>query len=231
MKNLIIFSLLIITILADTQTKTVFIAGDSTVQSYGESYYPQQGWGYYLQNYLSDQFVVKNHAMAGRSSKSFYNEGRLETILNEIKKGDYLLIQFGINDSSSNKEERYAPVSGNIPGDEGSFEFYMAKYIEGAIEKGATPILITTVIGLKAYNASTKKFVGSYSNYCGAMSKLALYYNLNYVDLNSMMVELYNSLDYDTVVTYHLEDKTHFTETGANEVAKLLSTELVKYLK
>ena len=231
MKYIILFSILLIQCFADTQTKTVFIAGDSTVQSYSEEYYPQQGWGYYIQNYISDEFVVVNRAMAGRSSKSFYNEGRLEKILNETKKGDYLLIQFGLNDASANKEERYAPVSGNIPGDEGSFEFYMAKYIEGALEKGATPILITTVLGLKAYNAVTKKFVGSYSNYCGAMIKLALYYKLNYVDLNTMMVNLYNSLDYDTVVTYHLEDKTHFTETGANEIAKLLSTELVQYLK
>ena len=231
MKSLILFSFLLVTVFADSQTKTVFIAGDSTVQSYGESYYPQQGWGYYLQNYLSDQFVVKNHAMAGRSSKSFYNEGRLETIFNETKKGDYLLIQFGLNDASANKEERYAPVSGNVPGDEGSFEFYMAKYIEGATERGVTPILITPVLGLKAYDESTGKFVGSYPKYCSAVFKLALYYNLNYVDLNSLMVELYNSLGYDTVVDYHLEDKAHFTETGANEVAKLLSTELVKYLK
>ena len=169
--------------------------------------------------------------MGGRSSKSFYVEGRLDTILNEMKKGDYLLIQFGINDSASNIEERYAPVSGTIPGAQGSFEFYMAKYIEGTIAKGGIPILITTVIGLKAYNSKTKQFAGSYSNYVGAMVKLALHYNLNYVDLNSMMVQLYNSLGYDKVKPYHMEDKTHFTETGANEVAKLLSTELNKYLK
>ena len=231
MKYVILFSLLFIHSFSEPQKKTVFIAGDSTVQSYSEEYYPQQGWGYYIQNYISDEFVVVNRAMAGRSSKSFYDEGRLDKILNEIKKGDYLLIQFGINDSASNKEERYAPVSGNIPGDEGSFEFYMAKYIEGALEKGATPILITPVLGLKAYNENTGKFAGSYQNYCSAVFKLALYYNLNYVDLNSLMVELYNSLGYDTVVTYHLEDMAHFTETGANEVAKLLATELVKYLK
>lgn len=211
--------------------QTIYIAGDSTVQTYRASYAPQQGWGAFLGENLSDKYSVLNYAIAGRSSKSFYDNGRLDTILNSMKKNDYLLIQFGINDSASGNSERYAPVCGNIPGTNGSFESYMAKYIEGAKDKGATPILVTTVIGLKAYNSKTGQFENSYTNYCSAMKQLASYYNVPIIDLNTLMVNYYNSIGYDSAYKYHMcstgsADMTHFTETGAKAIAGLVADEL-----
>ncbi len=212
--------------------RTVYIAGDSTVQTYKDSYAPQQGWGAFLGDYLADNVTVSNHAIAGRSSKSFYDNGRLDTILASIKEGDQLLIQFGINDSASSKAERYAPVCGNVDSPtEGSFEFYLTKYIEGAKSKGAEPVLVTTVIGLKSY--SNGKFVNSYTNYCQAMKKLAAKYNIPCIDLNSLMVAHYNSIGYDAAYQYHMcstgsTDMTHFTETGAKAVAKLVADEMKK---
>ncbi len=217
------------------ENTTVYIAGDSTVQTYRASYAPQQGWGAYLGNYLGENINVVNNAIAGRSSKSFYDNGRLDTILNNMQAGDYLLVQFGINDSAASNAERYAPTCGSVPGTDGSFEYYIAKYIEGAKAKGGNPILVTTVLGLKAYNRSTGKFNGSYSNYCNAMKQLADYYQIPCVDLNALMVDHYNAIGYDTAYTYHListelstTDMTHFTETGANAVAKLVADELKK---
>ena len=209
----------------------VYIAGDSTVQTYRASYAPQQGWGAFLGDYLTDGVSIENHAIAGRSSKSFYDNGRLDTILNTIKEGDFLLVQFAINDSAASQAERYAPVCGSVPGTEGSYEYYIAKYIEGAKAKGATPVLVTTTIGLKAY--SNGKFVNSYTNYCDAMKSLASYYNIPCVDLNTLMVNHYNSIGYDAAYQYHMcsateggTDMTHFTETGAAAVAKLVAEEL-----
>ncbi len=214
-------------VVPDSENPVIYIAGDSTVQTYRESYAPQQGWGYYLGNYFKNNVTVSNHAIAGRSSKSFYDNGRLDTILGTMKTGDYLFIQFGINDAASNKAERYAPVCGNVnnPTD-GSFEFYMQKYIEGTIEKGGTPVLVTTVIGLKAYSGG--KFVGSYSGYCNAMKQLAAKYDIPCIDLNTLMVNHYNSIGYDAAYQYHMcatgsTDMTHFTETGAKAVAKLVA--------
>lgn len=216
---------------------TIYIAGDSTVQTYRASYAPQQGWGAYLGDYLPEEYTVSNHAIAGRSSKSFYDNGRLDTILNEMQPGDYLLIQFGINDSAYNNEERYAPVCGSVPGTEGSFEYYLEKYITGTLEKGGTPVLVTTVLGLKAYNSSTGKFDGSYQEYCNAMKQLAAYYQIPCIDLNALMVDHYNAIGYDTAYTYHListelsdTDMTHFTETGADAVAQLVANELKNIL-
>lgn len=214
---------------------SIYIAGDSTVQTYSAKYAPQQGWGAYLGENLSESYTVKNHAIAGRSSKSFFDNGRLDTILSEMKSGDYLLVQFAINDADYTKSERYAPVSDKIPGDEGSYEYYISKYIEGALAKEGKPILVTTVLGLKAYNSSTKKFTGSYQNYCDAMKKLASHYNIPCIDLNSLMVDHYNKIGYDAAYKYHMcstgsSDMTHFTEAGASAVAKLLADELKKIL-
>ena len=206
--------------------KTIYIAGDSTVQTYRASYAPQQGWGAFLGNYFDGTINVENHAIAGRSSKSFYDNGRLDTILEKISEGDYLLVQFGINDSAASNAERYAPTCGSVPGTEGSYEFYMAKYIEGAKAKGATPILITPTLSLK--NNTNGKFTASYTNYTDSVKKLADYYKIPYIDLNGLMVDHYNSIGYDTAYTYHMcstgsTDMTHFTETGANAVAGLIS--------
>ncbi len=210
---------------------TVYIAGDSTVQTYRSSYAPQQGWGAYLSDYITSNYTVANKAIAGRSSKSFYDQGRLQSILDEIGEGDFLLVQFAINDSAASIADRYAPVCGSVPGTSGSYEWYIAQYIEGAKAKGATPVLVTTTIGLKAYSGG--KFVNSYGNYCDAMKKLAKHYNIPCVDLNTLMVNHYNSIGYDAAYKYHMcsateggTDMTHFTETGANAVAKLVAEEL-----
>lgn len=208
---------------------TIYIAGDSTVQSYRASYAPQQGWGYYLTNYMADDITVSNHAIAGRSSKSFYDNGRLQTILDSMQSGDYLLVQFAINDSAKGNEERYAPVCGNVNHPEnGSYEYYLEKYIEGTLAKGGTPILVTTVIGLKAY--SNGNFANSYTDYCNACKEMAKKYNIPCIDLNTLMVNHYNTIGYDTAYTYHLcgavegsTDMTHFTETGADAVAGLVA--------
>lgn len=213
---------------------TVYIAGDSTAQSYRESYAPQQGWGYYLQNHLGNNITVANHAIAGRSSKSFYDNGRLDTILNEIKQNDYLMIQFGINDAAYNKEERYAPVCGSVTNPQvGSFEFYIKKYVEGALAHGAKPVLISPTLGLKSY--SNGRFVNSYTNYAQAMQSIASYYKITYIDLNSQMVELYNRIGYDAAKLYHLcgvvpgsTDMTHFSEAGADKVAELVAASFIK---
>ena len=91
--------------------------------------------------------------------------------------------------------------------------------------------MVTTVLGLKAY--SNGKFSGSYGNYCQAMKNMAKKYNIPCIDLNSLMVDHYNSIGYDAAYKYHListelstTDMTHFTETGANAVAGLVANAL-----
>ncbi len=205
---------------------TVFVAADSTAQSYKASQAPQQGWGYYLADYFSADVAVANHAIAGRSSKSFYDNGRLTTILDQIKAGDYLLIDFGINDGDSTKSERYAPVCGNVDNPTtGSFEYYMTFYIKGALDKGATPILMSPTLSIRN---QTQPFQVGYRNIDSACKMLANKYKIPYFDLGQAMTDNFNKLDYNTVKNYYMggatggTDFTHFTETGAKVVAEII---------
>jgi len=208
---------------------TLFILGDSTVQSYRESYAPQQGWGYYLGNYFNSNVTVANHSMAGRSSKKAYDEGRWQTIADSMKAGDYVMIQFAINDSGASNADRYAPTCGNVNNPSaGSYEWYMTQFINDTLKKGGTPILVTTVIGMKAYSGG--KFQNTYGNYCDACKQLASRYKIPCIDLNTIMVNHYNSVGYNTALSYHLmgavqgsTDGTHFCEKGANVVAGLVA--------
>ncbi len=109
----------------------------------------------------------------------------------------------------------------------------MNKYVEGALAKKATPILVTTTIGLKAY--SNGKFVNSYTDSCNAMKKIGAHYSIPVIDLNSLMVAHYNSIGYDKAKKYHLagvvsgsNDMTHFSEEGAQVVAKLVANAIKK---
>ncbi len=216
--------------MVDANKPTIFILGDSTVQSYKAEYAPQQGWGYYLSSYFTDGVNVDNRSLAGRSTKKAYDEGRWQGIVDSMKEGDYVMIQFAINDAGSANADRYAPTCGNVNNPtEGSYEWYMTQFINDTLAKGATPILVTTVIGMKAYNSSTGKFQNSYTNYCDACKNLASKYSIPCIDLNTLMVNHYNSVGYDTANSYHLSgavgstDGTHFCETGANIVAGLVA--------
>ena len=88
----------------------IFIASDSTAQTYAADKYPQQGWGAFLGCGVDREVSVENRAIAARSTRSFINEGRLDKIEADIRPGDTLLIQFGHNDQNKAKPERYASV-------------------------------------------------------------------------------------------------------------------------
>ncbi len=91
----------------------IFLAGDSTVKTYGITR-STGGWGEYLQEYFdSDEIEIVNKAEGGRSTRSFINQGRLDEILDEITEGDYLFVQFSHNDCSDGEAyltERYCPL-------------------------------------------------------------------------------------------------------------------------
>ena len=99
----------------------IYLAGDSTVKDYsaagiynGGKILSAGSWGEFLQNFFDEKYVtVNNYAQGGRSLRSFLNEGKLDTIIKNIKAGDYLLIQFGHNDcanGASYYQERFVPL-------------------------------------------------------------------------------------------------------------------------
>lgn len=197
---------------------TVYIAGDSTVQTYESSYSPLAGWGQMISTCFTSDVKFVNKAMGGRSSKNFVTEGRLDKILNVIQKGDYLFVQFGHNDAASNRSDCFTdPFT--------TYKEYLSKYIDGARAKDAIPILITPAAQL---NFSNGTYFNDFQYYCYAMKQVAYEKDCAIIDLMTKCLDYYSTLDYDEVFKFYMvssngTDYTHFTEKGAAELAKLVS--------
>ncbi|HIW31950.1 MAG TPA: hypothetical protein IAA29_04100, partial [Candidatus Paenibacillus intestinavium] len=207
---------------------TIYMAGDSTMQSYSEMFAPQQGWGEKFNRYFSSEVVVKNHAIGGRSSKSFLVDGRLDNILQEIKPGDFFFISFGHNDASAGIPDRYAS-----PND---YKMYLKRYIDGAKQRGATPILLTPV-GRRDFNLKTQQFNVSFTDYVNAAIEVAEQNDVQLIDLSRISVAFYNQVGLASTERLFLftdpgeyprypngvSDSTHFSMLGAQAIAKLVA--------
>lgn len=197
----------------------VFLASDSTVQKYDDPH--QGGWGEFLQKYFTDEVQVENHAIGGRSSKTFIEEGRLDTIVNELSQQDYLFIQMGHNDSTKSKPERYTePFS--------TYKQYLKMYVNAANECGAQSVLITPVARLHFEN---DKFINDFEDYCRAMKEVAEEEQVPLIDLMDKSLEYYQSIGYEEALTLFMvsvneTDFTHFTKKGANQIARILAEEI-----
>lgn len=207
----------------EDKTIKIYIAGDSTVQTYNEESAPQAGWGQFIQNYFKDNVVFYNHAIGARSSKTFIQEGRLNNILAKIKQDDYLLIQMGHNDASIDKKERYTEPKTE-------FKSYLSQYIDGAREKNAIPILITPVATLK-YEGN--KFLNQFPEHTESMRELAKQKNVILIDLMKISLEYLESIGYDEaykmyMVAHNGTDYAHFNNFGANIIAGLIAKEIKK---
>ncbi|SMF28052.1 Lysophospholipase L1 [Priestia filamentosa] len=213
----------------------VYLVGDSTVSTYDSSVAPRAGWGQVFEEEFRHKVTVRNEAQSGRSSKSFIDEGRLDAVLSEIQKGDYLFIQFGHNDEKIEDPSRYTEPST-------TYKSYLKQYIDGARAKKATPILITPVERRRfteegiAYN--------SHGTYPQAMKELGKEENVPVIDLTEKSKALYQELGIEKTKDLFLWlekgehpnypdgviDNTHFQGNGAREISHLVA-EGVKELK
>lgn len=122
-----------------TDTITIWMAGDSTMADKPiDSDKQERGWGQMLPLMLQGPVKVENHAVNGRSSKSFIDEGRWDRMLAGMKKGDYVIVQFGHNDEKP-KEDRHTD-----PGT--TFDANLTKFVKEARKKGATPIIMNSIV-------------------------------------------------------------------------------------
>lgn len=124
---------------ADKPTITIFMIGDSTMANKpltGGN--PERGWGQMLPGFLSEEIRVDNHAVNGRSSKSFIEEGRWDKVISQVKKGDYVFIQFGHNDEKTD-EKRYTE-----PGT--TFDANLKRFVNETRAKGGIPVLFNSIV-------------------------------------------------------------------------------------
>lgn len=124
---------------SEKQVITIFTIGDSTMANKPlEGGNPERGWGQMLSRYFSEEIVIDNHAVNGRSSKSFIDEGRWDKVLAKLKKGDYVFIQFGHNDEKRDEKRHTDPGT--------TFDANLKRFVEEARAKGAIPVLFNSIV-------------------------------------------------------------------------------------
>ncbi|WP_405878962.1 rhamnogalacturonan acetylesterase [Streptomyces sp. NBC_01384] len=203
--------------------RTLYVAGDSTAaQKYADAA-PETGWGMALPFFLWEYLAVANHAVNGRSSKSFIDEGRLGVILDAIRPGDFLLIQFGHNDEKSADPTRYTePWT--------TYQDYLRQYVDGARARGARPVLATSVERRK-FDADGNA-VPTHGDYPTAMRALAEDECVALLDIQALSLALWQKLGVEETKKYFNwtateQDNTHFNPPGAIAVARLVAAELL----
>lgn len=184
--------------------KRIFLAGDSTVQSYKAGTEPQTGWGQVLyenfkgsQNckiypssdsrfaqsmcYELDEVIIDNRAMAARSSRTFREEGRLEDIAECMKAGDYMLVQFAHNDANQGKPERYVPAE--------AFGASLLPFAELCRSRGALCIMVTAIAMRNCDDSPDGSFQISFPEYRKAMMDFAAKEDLVLLDMGKATTE------------------------------------------
>ncbi|MDO5516361.1 MAG: rhamnogalacturonan acetylesterase [Clostridium sp.] len=213
--------------------KRIFWAGDSTVATNKIDTYPQTGMGQVLYLYLKDEVEVCNYAKNGRSSKSFINEGLLDEINKHIQSDDFLFIEFGHNDEKDDEERSTEPFS--------SYKEYLMKYVNSAREKGAHPVLITSLYRRWFDNDGHIKD-RVHLDYPDAMIELGEKENIPVIDLCAMSKKLlentgdngsrdwYMNISEGEYENYRngQEDNTHLKYHGAVIMAGLVAKGLKK---
>ena len=247
---------LVCTSATNHKTTTIFIIGDSTAAnkdiSNGKK---ERGWGMALQACFDPEYiVVDNHAVNGRSSLSFMNEGRWDKVLEKIKPGDYVIIQFGHNDEKPKADRHTDPGS--------TFDYNLAKYVRETREHGGIPVLMNPVVrrnffvnapendddeklrtttfkdGVKMVEGDS--LIDTHGLYRVAPRDVAQRMNCYFVDANQITHDLEQGLGTEGSKKLHMwflpgeepsvpegrQDNTHYNVYGAQVVANLLADAL-----
>ncbi len=212
---------------------TLYLIGDSTVCN--QSLIPAQplrGWGQMLPLYLKDDIKVQNHAKSGESSRSFMINKRWQTVLGQLKQGDFLLIQFGHNDPKPDEKRHTEP--------RGEYRDNLLRYIREAREHGATPVLATPPC--RRVFDKDGSLRDTHGDYPVAMREVAAEQKVPLLDLEKRTRELLLQLGPDrskalfasfepdefAAVPQGRQDGTHFNAYGASRICDLAVDEMQK---
>ena len=206
----------------------IYICGDSTAASYTGAQAPIMGWGQALPLFLPG-VAIENRAMAGRSSKSFLAEGRLQRIEQEIQPGDLMLIQFAHNDMSDLVWRHTDPWTG--------FYHNLEIFADTALLRGAAPVLMTPTCCRSWKDGKLQESLGEYPD---AIRVLAARRNVPLIDLYAKSTALLRQLgeEESRKLYMHVEkgvypaypdgcaDDTHTRRPGAEAYARITAEAL-----
>jgi lysophospholipase L1-like esterase len=206
---------------------TIHLAGDSTMAEKLPTKRPETGWGERLQSFFNSdkQIEIRNYAKTGRSTRTFISEGLWADLLAHVKPGDYVFIQFGHNDESKEKVDRYTPPE--------DFHNNLVRFVEDVRGKRAFPVLLTPLMR-RRFDADGK-LVDTHGEYPDIVRRVAAEYKTPLIDMHrasARILELYGpepsralflQLKPQQNPNYPdgIEDNTHFSPDGAQVMAEL----------
>lgn len=225
----------------DTTATTIFLCGNSTVVD--QPYEPWASWGQMIPRWFGPEIAISNNAESGLTAGSFLGSYRLDKILTMMKKGDYVICEFGHND----QKEKMAGAGAWY-----NFSYYLKIFIDKVRAKGGNIIFVTPTQRRRFDDATHSKILETHGDYPDAMRAVAKREGVPVIELHDMTRTFFETLGYENskkaLVHYPantfpgqdkpLADNTHFNPYGAYEIAKMvvmgmkqLNLPIVKYLR
>lgn len=226
------------------QKPVLFLIGDSTMANKeNPDKNPEYGWGQVLPQFFTSGIDIRNHAVNGRSSKSFRTEGRWAAVERQLKKGDFVIIEFGHNDQKLKDSTKFTnPYT--------QYRANLERYVNETRAKGAIPILMTSIVR-RNFNENGV-LIDTHKEYPLVVRMVANDMKVPFVDMQLLTEQLEISFGPENSKKLHLhykegedpyypkgkEDDTHLSRLGAEKVAglavknlKTMNTGLEKYIK
>ncbi|MBN1941787.1 MAG: rhamnogalacturonan acetylesterase [Phycisphaerae bacterium] len=216
-----------------TRAPVIFMAGDSTMESYRIiPARPLRGWGQMFHMYFKDGATVDNHGASGRSSKSFRDEGLWKRIMDNLRPGDYVIIQFGHNDKKGDPARHTEPF--------GTYKENLARFVKEVRAKRGKPILATSIV--RRYFDEKGKLQDSHGDYIVAVRRLAKEQNVPLLDLEKRSRKLVQNMGPEHSKKLYqwadpkeyaglpegIKDDTHLNAYGASRICDLAVEEIQK---
>ncbi|HEY0676688.1 MAG TPA: rhamnogalacturonan acetylesterase [Chitinophagaceae bacterium] len=208
----------------------VWLIGDSTMSVKEVKAYPETGWGMPFVHFFDSSVVVENHARNGRSTRTFISEKRWQEVINRVQEGDYVFIQFGHNDESKEKADRYTTPD--------EYKSNLTKFVQETKSLKGNPVLITPVTRRRF--DSSGRIMETHGVYSGLVRSLAKELNVPMIDLDRKSQDLLQQFGPEQSKLLFLQlqpgehpnypegknDNTHFNELGARKMAELVLKEI-----
>lgn len=209
----------------DSTATTIFLCGNSTVVD--QEAEPYASWGQMIPCWFTDKVAISNHAESGLTTRSFINGHRLDKVLSMLKKGDYVICEFGHNDQKEQQQGDGAWYH---------FQYQLKIFIDNVRKAGGNVVFVTPTQRRRFDDATHTKIQETHGDYPDAMRDVAKREGVPVIELHDMTRDFFETLGYENskkaLVHYPantfpnqekaLEDNTHFNPYGAYEVAKMV---------
>jgi rhamnogalacturonan acetylesterase len=227
--SLFLIAISMATIAFKERKPVLYIIGDSTVKNGdGKPSNQLQGWGSYMASHFdTTKITIQNHAIGGRSSRTFLTEGRWDKIIADLQPGDFVIMQFGHNDSGPLDDTARARGTIKGIGDDStkiynpirkteewvhSYGWYLRKYVNDAKAKGATAIICSPIPRNDWKDGKVTRSNDSYTKWAKDVAEATGAY---YIDLNNKLGDAYEKLGKDSTTTFFPQEHTHTNGAGA----------------